>query len=255
MGDLRAVSPFSVLKGRIITIFKIQFMSMRYFILTVLVLFCRQGMNAQTYSSASALLAAMHERYYQGPCACYSFSQRNTHYKADTVSGHSEWHEQIRFPDFFRIQFGEEAKGNYIIYKKDSLYHYEGAQLKKSKSDSISLLLILGGMYYRPLEEVLKRLKADRFDIEKMVESEWDGEMVWIIGAATKEEQSNQIWISKKDFRILRILQKRKVGPMSELRFEAHQKWCNGFVETKVSFWRDGKVEQREEYFNLKECE
>ncbi len=38
-----------------------------------------------------------------------------------------------------------------------------------------------------------------------------------------------------------------------DLRFEAHQRSCKGFTESKVSFRRNGKLEQLEEYYDIKE--
>jgi len=39
---------------------------------------------------------------------------------------------------------------------------------------------------------------------------------------------------------------------MMDMRFEAHQYWCKGYMETKVSFRRNGKLEQVEEYFDIR---
>ncbi len=41
---------------------------------------------------------------------------------------------------------------------------------------------------------------------------------------------------------------------MMDMRFETHQKHCKGFVETKVSFRRNGRLEQVEEYYDIKEA-
>jgi hypothetical protein len=37
-----------------------------------------------------------------------------------------------------------------------------------------------------------------------------------------------------------------------DMTFEAYQKNCNGYIETKVTFKRNGKIEQMEEYYNIK---
>ena len=206
------------------------------------------------YRSGAELVTAMHKRYCNGPCKIYSFSQRNTHYKADTVSGHSEWHEIIEFPVKFRIDFGDKAKGNYVVFKNDSVFNYKSGKLVKMKADSNSLLLLLGGMYYRPIEDVLARIKTQGYDLNTISSQKWNGEEVFVIGARENELSKNQVWISKKTLRILRILESLNETEQMDMRFEAHQDWCKGYVETKVSFRRNGKLEQVEEYYNIKEA-
>jgi hypothetical protein len=212
------------------------------------------SVNAQIFESGEELISAMHKKYYQAPCKCYTFSQKNTHYKSDTVSGNSEWHERIGFPDKFRIDFGDTTKHNYVIFRNDSAFNYKSGYLAKSRADTNSLLLILGGMYYRALPEVLKRLKRAGYDTKIISSQTWNKEDVFVLGAKEKDLGVNQIWISKKDFRVLRIIEKMSGSETMDMRFETHQKWCKGFVETKVSFRKNGKLEQLEEYYNIKEA-
>src|ERR1700740_2989235 len=67
------------------------------------------------------LLEAMHQAFKTGPCKAYTFSQKNTHYKNDSITGNSEWHEAVEFPDKFRIDFGDTKSGNFVIFKNDSV--------------------------------------------------------------------------------------------------------------------------------------
>jgi hypothetical protein len=212
------------------------------------------SLAGQTFSTGRELLTEMHKKYYQSPCKCYTFSQKNTHYKADTVSGHSEWHEMINFPDKFRINFGDSAKKNFVWFRNDSAYNYKNGIQVKARADTNSLLLILGGMYYRPLESVLTRLQNAGYDLAVVSSQLWNSEPVFTIGASKNNLTVNQIWVSQKDFRVLRIIEKLSESEMMDMRFESHQKWCKGFVETKVSFRRNGKLEQVEEYYDLKEA-
>lgn len=40
-----------------------------------------------------------------------------------------------------------------------------------------------------------------------------------------------------------------------DMTFDNYQKHCRGYVETKVTFKRNGKIEQIEEYYNIKSLE
>jgi hypothetical protein len=210
------------------------------------------SLNAQ-YQSGTDVIKAMHKRYYQAPCKLYSFSQKNTHYKNDTVSGHSEWHEVIEFPDKFRIDFGDKKEGNFVVFKNDSVFNYKAGKLLKLRADSNNLLLLLGGMYYRDFENVLERIKVQGYDLNLYSQQQWNNEKVYVIGAKENDLSKNQIWVSQNTLRVLRILEGRGTDRM-DMRFESHQDWCKGYVETKVSFRRNGKLEQVEEYYDIKEA-
>ena len=71
-----------------------------------------------------------------------------------------------------------------------------------------------------------------------------------MLGSA--DSLSNRIWVDKKELRVVRIVERMNSGEMMDLRFEAFRPWCKGYVETLVSFRRNGKLEQEEEYYNLK---
>ncbi len=215
-------------------------------------LFVSDLVKAQ-YKNGQELLTAMHKRYYQAPCKIYAFSQRNTHYKADTVSSHSEWHEVIEFPDKFRIDFGNPSEGNYVVFRNDSVFNFKAGKQVKMRADSNTLLLLLGGMFYRPLDDVIARVKAQGYDLDVLSEQIWNEETVFVLGALQDELAKNQIWISKKTLRVLRILESKNEKDRMDMRFEGHQDWCKGYVENKVSFRRNGKLEQVEEYYNIRE--
>ena len=58
------------------------------------------------------LLHHLHKKFHGKYCRRYTFSQKNTHYTGDSISGFSEWHEAIEFPDQFRIDFGNLSEGH-----------------------------------------------------------------------------------------------------------------------------------------------
>lgn len=216
---------------------------------TLIAVFVCVLVNAQT---GTDILRSVHKKYYQGPCKIYTFSQKNTLYKNDTVSGHSEWHEAIEFPDKFRIDFGDRKAGNFVVFKNDSVFNYKNREMVSSRPDSSTLLLLLGGMFYRKLDDVLNRVRAANYTTKILSVQKWNGQDTYVIGAKENDLSSNQVWIDKKTLRVMRIVEKMNEEDTMDMRFEAHQDWCNGYVETKVSFRRNGVLEQVEEYFDVK---
>jgi len=221
-----------------------------FFILTSII-FAFQVLNSQT---ARDIIKQVHTKYHHGPCKSYTFSQRNTHYKNDTVAGHSEWHEAIEFPDKFRINFGNTADGNFVVFRNDSVFNYKKGALVKTRSDSSTLLLLLGGMFYRDLKDVMKRIENARYNLNILSVQKWNDGDAYVIGAKQNDLKSNQVWIDKKTLRVVRIIEKIDEEDVMDMRFESHQDWCKGYVETKVSFRRNGKLEQVEEYYDIKEA-
>lgn len=202
--------------------------------------------------NGTEVLKKMHNTYKNAPCKTYTFSQKNTHYRNDSVTGNSEWHEAIEFPDKFRINFDDTLKGNFVIFKNDSSYNYRNFELKKTSYNSNSLLLLLGGMYYRNFDDVISRLDKEHYNTDALSHQKIGKEHFYVIGAFRDDTLSNQIWVSKKNLRVVKIVENWDGRDRMDMRFEAYQPNCKGFVETKVSFRRNGKLEQVEEYYNIK---
>ena len=178
--------------------------------------------------------------------------QKNTHYRNDSVVGHSVWKEAIEFPDKFEIIFDKKKAGNRVLFVIDSMYSYKEGKQVVAKIDSTILLLVLGGMYYRQFDDVIRRLNENKFNMEILNEQIWNVKAAYVIGAMPGDLSSNQLWVDKETFKVLRLFQKLPKGGVMELRFDKHAKLCNGFIETSVSFRRNGKLEQVEEYYNIK---
>lgn len=207
--------------------------------------------DSQPFKTGNDVISFMHQKYFQAPCKSYTFSQKNTHYKNDSITGNSEWHEYIEFPDKFRIDFGKSEDGNFIIFKNDSSYRYKNHQLKKKDGNTNTLLLLLGGMYYRDLKDVITRLEKEHYNTQIVSSQKWNKHQVHVIGALAGDTLSNQIWIDKKTWRVVRIIEKMDTANYMDMSFVSFQKNCNGYIETKVIFKRNGKIEQMEEYYNI----
>lgn len=208
-----------------------------------------------SFKTGKDVLGYLHQKYRNGPCKAYTFSQKNTHYRNDSIVGTSEWHEAVEFPDKFRIDFGDKANGNCIIFRNDSSYRYKNFELRGKKHDANVLLLLLGGMYYRELPDVMARLQKEGYNTAVLSKQKWNKQKVYVIGAEAGDIVSNQIWVSKKTWRVVRIMERLEDGNMMDMTFDSHQAHCKGYVETKVTFKRNGKTEQVEEYYNIQSLE
>ncbi len=206
----------------------------------------------RSFKTGNDVLNYLYQKYKSGPCKSYIFSQKNKHYRNDSVVGTSEWHEAIEFPDKFRIDFGNKAEGNFVIFKNDSSYRYKKSELVKTTYDTNVLLLLLGGMYYRTIENVNLRLQKENFNTTLLSTQLLNKQTYYVIGAQQGDTTSNQVWVHKKTWRVYRIIEKMENGHTMDMTFDDHQKHCNGFTETKVTFKDNGKIKQQEDYFDIK---
>ena len=115
------------------------------------------------------------------------------------------------------------------------------------------MLLLLGGMYYRTFDTVVARLERLGYDLDALTMVDVNGKIFYVI-KSKKEEKDNkhEIWVDKKDLKVVKIKTKLNETDWLEIRFEEFKKTCKGYTETKVAAYKNDKLEQKEEYLNLK---
>ena len=220
----------------------------------VLLFFISSSVLFAQYKTGEELLAAMHKKYYNNYCKTLQFEQKTIRYKEsvdtreDVIIDTAYWYEWISYPDKFRIDIGTKFGGNGVIFKNDSAYNYRKHKLVKTREDKNDLLLLLGGMYFRKFSDVTTRLKEAGYDLNKIKADTVNKVDCFVIGA----DGSYQIWVDKKDLKVMCLKTKAGETDWLEIRFDAFQKSCKGFNETKVTAKKNGKLEQVEEYQNIK---
>jgi hypothetical protein len=214
----------------------------------LLLLFASNSILFAQFKTGEELLATMHKKYYHNYCKTVQFEQKTIRYKDDVVIDTAYWYEWISYPDKFRIDIGIKFGGNGVIFKNDSAYNYKKHKLVKTRADANDLLLLLGGMYFRKFEEVTTRLKKAGYDLSKIKTAQLNSIDCFVVGV----EGSYQIFIDKKDLKVVGLKTKLTETDWLEIRFDAFQKSCKGFNETKVTAKKNGKLEQVEEYQNIK---
>jgi hypothetical protein len=198
------------------------------------------------YKDGKYLLRAMHTKYAGNYCQTVTFDQKTTRFDSTgAIRDTSYWYEWISYPDKFRIDFGKKYGGNCVVFKNDSAYNYRNHKLLRKYRDENDLLLLLGGMYFRPIDSVLARLVRVGyvFEIRKNTSP-----ASYTIGAAG----GPQVTVDAKDLKVISIKTKLSETDWLEIKFDEFKRSCKGFTETKVSGYRNGKLEQKEVYLGLK---
>jgi hypothetical protein len=232
----------------LILIIKINTMLPKLFV----VLFLAVGISSYATSSNEPVgLQKMYKQYAGKWYRTFTFIQTTETYRNDSVRGKQTWYEASIFPDRFRIDFGAPDSGNAVLFNKDSSYSFRRGKLRAVKKDANDLTFLLGGMYFYPYETVTGKMKELGYDLDKSFETNWKGKPVYVVGANTDGEKVNQLWIDKEKLCVVRFI-KYENGKKEEGILEDHIKAGNGWTETKVSFYIDDKLLQKEYYHDFK---
>lgn len=196
------------------------------------------------------VLKKMHDRYAGKWYKTFSFNQTTEVYRNDSLKKSETWYENIKFPNDFRIDFGNPDSGNAVIFKNDSSYFFQNGQVAQAKPYEDDLLFLLGGMYFYRFDEVTAKMKLFGYDLDKFHEDAWKGKAVYVIGAGKGEDSINQLWVETENYSPVRMI-KYENKTKEEAYFENHVKLGGGFTETLVHFFINDKLVQVEKYYNL----
>ena len=197
------------------------------------------------------VLKKMYKRYNGKWYKTFSFNQTTERYRNDSLASTSTWYENIKFPNDFRIDFGNPDSGNAVIFKNDSSYLFRNSKRANARPDENDLVFLLGGMYFYPFDSVLSKMKKLGYNLDKFHEDVWKGKPVYVIGAGKGEDSVSQLWIDKENLNLVRMI-KFDRNEKEEGLFENHVKLNGGYSESLVKFYVNDKLLQVEKYHNMK---
>jgi hypothetical protein len=116
-------------------------------------------------------------------------------------------------------------------------------------------LLVLGFDVYRQKPKTtIDIAKGQGFDLAQIHEEKWDGQDVYVVGAAKGDLKSKQFWIEKKRLLFVRLIapDEHDATKMHDTRFKDYRKLSPGWISARVEFFVDGKNTFNEDYFDIK---
>ncbi|MGZ3845992.1 MAG: hypothetical protein ACXVBJ_12970 [Flavisolibacter sp.] len=195
----------------------------------------------------NALYAKNHNHWYR----TMTFVQTTENYRNDSLIRKATWYEAVKLPNDLRIDFDTPSKGNFVLYKKDSVYRFQNNSLRTVNADTNPFLFFIGGMYYLPFDSVLQYMAAKGYDVNKGYETQLDGSNVYVIGRSNETDTTNAVWIDTKNQRIARIAERNR-GQLLDAHLLNHKQLPKGSTETKVDIYINGKLVQVESYDQIK---
>lgn len=201
------------------------------------------------------VLRRMHDAYAGRWYRTLTFVQRTTQRAPDGTDHVSTWYEAIS-GDRLRIDIGEPAEGNGVLYTADSLYVVRGGKVTRSLGQGNVFIPFIQGVYLQPVERTVAQIEPYHFDLSRVRLDRWEGRPTWVVGARDSADLSTpQFWIDRERLIVTRILVPLRPpqpgGPPAEpqdIRLEGLVPLGGGWLATRVRMLDHGQPLQTEEY-------
>jgi hypothetical protein len=228
--------------------------------MTVAVVCCVAGFSigtparAQQIHDGQSLLTAMHDRYKDSWYDSVLFKEKAITLKPDGTSSTEVWDEVAVLPGKLRIDRGAHREGNGIVLADGTLTRFKDGK-PNGPSPFVHMLLVLGfDVYKQPAETTIAQVKAEGIDLSQIHEESWDGQDVYVVGAAKGDLKAKQFWVEKKRLLFVRLLEPdgQDAAKMHDTRFRGYKALAGGWISERVEFYVDGKDSFNEDYFDVK---
>ena len=201
------------------------------------------------------LLQRMRDSYHGQWYGTLTFTQTTTRHRADGSDTVSTWYESVRQSDTsgtqLRIDIGDPAVGNGVLYTADSLWVMRGGHLAAARQGGNALLPLIEGVYLQPVARTAAALSPTAVDLARpVVGVRWNGRPVWIAGAASPADTTSpQFWVDVERQVVVRaILVPAPSAPLMDIQLDSLVPLAGGWLATRCEFYVAGKLVQREEY-------
>lgn len=201
-----------------------------------------------------AVLRRMHDAYAGRWYPTLTFTQRTTQRAPDGSERVSTWYEALN-GDRLRIDFGEPAEGNGVLYTPDSLYVVRAGKVSRTAGEGNVFIPFIQGVYIQPLERTLQQIAPYHFDLTRLREQAWEGRRTYIVGARDSTDlTSPQFWVDAERLVVTRMLvpllraQAGTAPRTQDIRLEGYVPLQGGWLATRVRMLDQGSPLQTEEY-------
>ncbi len=210
--------------------------------------------NCQGIRDGQSLLTAMHDRYKDSWYESVVFKEKAITLNPIEGNKTEVWDEALELPGKLRINKGAASDGNGFVFVDGTLTTFENGKSSGTRP-FVHMLLVLGfDVYRQDPKTTIDIAKGQGFDLRKLHEEKWDGEDVYVVGAAKGDLKSKQFWIEKKRLLFVRLIEpdRSDVTKTHDTRFLDYRKLSTGWISARVEFYVSGKNTFNEDYFDIK---
>jgi hypothetical protein len=211
------------------------------------------AIRAPAILSADQLLDAMHSQYAGRWYRTMTFVQKSTYLRPDGTPSRVEmWYEAAALPGRLRIDLGEPARGNGVLYRGDSAYSMQSGRIADRRIARNPLLILGFDVYAQPASRTFEQLRAEKFDMTVMRMDTLDGKRMYVVGAGPGNYTTSQFWVEADRLLFVRMIQTDARNRTQDVRFESYVQHAGGWVAETVRVLMDGKLFFLEEYQNVR---
>jgi hypothetical protein len=185
-----------------------------------------------------------------------TFAQKTTIHAPDGTKRIQPWKEYLRHTAAgtqLRIDVGDPAAGNGVLYTADSSWRFRGGKLAGHDANGNPFLPMIEGVYVQPVAKTIAELAPLKIDMSKVRTGTRDGKPVWIVGASSPADSTSpQFWVDTEKKVVVRMI----VGLGGPDPFDIHLgdyiTAGGGMLATKVTMYVKGAPMQVEDYADWK---
>jgi len=186
-----------------------------------------------------------------------TFTQKTTIRRPDGTQAVETWYESLRHtPERgvqLRIDRGEPAKGNGLLFTADSTWVVRNGALAATRGDGNEFLPLIEGVYVQPVERTVREVAAMKVDLSRVRADRWASRPVWVVGAAAGDTTSPQLWVDAERNVLVRMILAGADGrPPLDVSLDGYVPAGRGWLATKVAISAGGVPMQTEEYSDWK---
>lgn len=204
-------------------------------------------------TSADALFDAMRARYAGKWFRNIAFVQTSTYFRPDGSTSRTEtWYEAAALPGRLRIDLGELARKNGVLYRNDSVYQVQSGEVTDRRPGTNPLLVLAFDVYAQPAARTMDQLRRLGFDVGVLHLDSLDGRRMYVVGAGPRDTTTNQFWVEADRLLFIRLIQTDQRGRTQDIVFDRFAQHGGGWVGERVRFLVGGKMFFLEEYSNVR---
>ncbi|OYV72391.1 MAG: hypothetical protein B7Z72_04870 [Gemmatimonadetes bacterium 21-71-4] len=209
---------------------------------------------AQSPADGPQLIAAMHDRYAGTWYRTLTFAQKSTWFAPDGAEARVQtWHEAASIPGKLRIDMGEAAARDGMLYAGDSTYMFKGGKLTGAAAERNPLLILGFDVYRQDPTRTADVLGHEGIDLAKFHRDTFQGRPVYVVGAARGDTASKQFWVDAERLLFVRLIQPNPRGTATQdIRFDRYVSRPGGWLAEQVQVWSNGKLVYQEDYTNVR---
>jgi len=208
--------------------------------------------------SGTDVLERMHAAYAGRWYHTLTFVQKTTIRRQNGSDTVQTWYESLRHSATsgtrLRIDFGNPADGNGVIYTTDSSYRMRAGKVTASNAHGNEFLPLIEGVYVQPVAQTVKEIAPSGVDLSRVTTATWKNRKVWIVGTTSESDSTSpQFWVDAESKVLARmILRTDASSPPIDVHMDKYEGAGKGVLGTRIEMFIGGSRMQAEEYSDWK---